>query len=206
MYLSNTSFILYISQMTKEKKVLKFKGEIKEISLDKLIPYEFNNKVHHEEQVNLLANIMGKFGYIDEIVVDRNNIIIAGHGRLESIRKMGYDSVEVKVMDIDAKDASQLRILHNKIGEYATEYHLENLNLELQTMGYEDDISWLDISMRDLFPEFDAPNFDADDYDVDNNEWGGKKIAVIIMAEDLAEAEIIKQDVEWLWREAKVRG
>lgn len=191
--------------MVKEKKVLRFKGEIKEIALDKLIPYEFNNKIHHEQQVDLLANIMGKFGYIDEIVVDKNNIIIAGHGRLESIKKMGYDSVEVKVMDVDSKDASQLRILHNKISEYGTEYHLENLNLELQTMGYEDDISWLDISMKDLFPEFDLPEFNQDDYSDDREDWESR-VAVIVFADDLAEAEMIKQDIEWLWWEAKIRG
>lgn len=189
------------------KKVLKFNGEIKEITTDELIPYEFNNKIHHEEQIDLLANIMGKFWYIDEIVVDKNNIIIAGHGRLESIKKMGYDAVEVKVLDIDSKDASQLRILHNKISEYATEYNLENINIELEAIGLDEYIEELEISMKDLFPEFDAPVYNPDDYEdlLEDEEPKSWKVEVIIEAKDKAEAELIKKDVEGLWWTAKIR-
>ena len=146
------------------KKTLKFNWNIEKVDIDKLIPYERNNKIHWEKQIDLLANIMNKFGYIDEIVVDKNNVIIAWHGRLQSIKKMWYDAVEVKKIDLDSKNASELRVLHNKIAEYDNELDLENLKIELDYIGYEE-LEDLDTNMKELFPEFDAPEFDPSDYE-----------------------------------------
>jgi len=81
--------------------------------------------------VDLLANIIDKFSYTDEVIVDKNNIVIAGHGRLKSLAKMGYDDVEVKVMDIDTEDAIALRYLHNEISRYDTEDNLEAIAIEI---------------------------------------------------------------------------
>jgi type I site-specific restriction-modification system R (restriction) subunit len=126
---------------------------------------------------------MGRFGYIDEIVVDKNNILIAGHGRLESIKKMGYDSVEVKVLDIDSKDSKELRILHNKLSEYDNEYHLENLKIEIDLIGYDVKLQGLDVSMKELYPEFDAPAFNPDDYQEEAQKE--KMIAVTVRCKDM---------------------
>ena len=114
-----------------EKKILKFKWNIKVIDIDKLIPYELNNKIHNEKKTDLLANIIAKFGYLDEIIVDKNNILIAGHWRLWSIKKMWYDAVEVKVLDIDSRNSSELRLLHNRIAEYETENGIYNMKEEI---------------------------------------------------------------------------
>lgn len=190
--------------MAKEKKILKFKWQIKEVDVKDLIPYEFNNKIHNEKKVNLLANIMDKFWYIDEIVIDKNNIVIAWHGRLESIKKMGYEAVEVKVLDIDSKDASQLRLLHNKISEYETENDLENMKIEVDMLWYDKTMDGLDVSLKDLYPEFDAPPFDPDEYKEDEKkEW---QVAVIVFFKNFGDAELCKQDLEWLWYAPIVKG
>ena len=53
---------------------------ILEIDLTELIPYE-NNPHNNEEAVEPVANSIKTFGFIVLIVIDRNNVIIAGHTR-----------------------------------------------------------------------------------------------------------------------------
>lgn len=166
--------------MTKpEKKVAKMTLEKKVMDIKDLIPYELNNKIHWEKKVNLLANIIEKYSYIDEILVDKNNILIAGHGRLQSLQKMWYDAVEVKILDIDVKDAMALRLLHNKIWEYDTQDNLEAINVELNEIP--EILSTLDTNMSELYPEFDVPKYDPSQY---NEEWDkdsndGKTVYII---------------------------
>jgi len=47
--------------------------------MDKIVPYEFNNKYHNEQQVDRIANSIREFGFINPVVIDKYNIIIAGH-------------------------------------------------------------------------------------------------------------------------------
>jgi len=149
-----------------EKKIAKMTLEKKVMDIKDLIPYELNNKIHWEKKVNLLANIIEKYSYIDEILVDKNNILIAGHGRLQSLQKMWYDAVEVKILDLDVKDAVALRLLHNKIGEYDTQDNLEAINVELNEIP--EILSVLDTNLWELYPEFDIPKYDPSEY---NKEW-----------------------------------
>lgn len=47
-----------------------------------LIPYSKNAKRHPSEQVKLIANSIKQFGFQQPIVVDSNNVVVIGHGRL----------------------------------------------------------------------------------------------------------------------------
>jgi ParB-like chromosome segregation protein Spo0J len=51
--------------------------DIIEKSLDKLIMYKNNNKIHNASQIDLIANSIAEFGRLQPIVIDKNNIIIA---------------------------------------------------------------------------------------------------------------------------------
>jgi len=53
--------------------------KIIEKKVEELIPYEFNNKIHDEVQVNRIANSIKEFGWTQPIVIDDNNVIIIGH-------------------------------------------------------------------------------------------------------------------------------
>ena len=50
--------------------------KIKNIEIEKLIPYEFNNKIHDETQINRIANSIKEFGFLQPVVIDANNIIV----------------------------------------------------------------------------------------------------------------------------------
>lgn len=150
----------------KERKIAKMTLPKKILPIDSLIPYELNNKIHGDKKVNLLANIIDKFSYTDEVIVDKNNIVIAWHGRLKSLIKMWYDDVEVKVMDIDTEDAVALRYLHNEISRFDTEDNLEALSIELPWMSVI--LEELNTSVTELAPHLDAPVYNPDNYETNN--------------------------------------
>jgi DNA modification methylase len=60
-----------------------------------LIPYARNPRTHNETQVAKIAASIVEFGWTNPILVDGDNGIIAGHGRLAAARKLGLDAVPV---------------------------------------------------------------------------------------------------------------
>ena len=54
--------------------------KIKNMKIDDLIPYE-NNPRNNEEAIEFVANSIKQFGFKVPIVVDKDNVIVAGHTR-----------------------------------------------------------------------------------------------------------------------------
>jgi len=76
--------------------------QIKEVAVDKLIPYAKNSRTHSPEQVGQIAASIKEFGFRNPILVDGVGII-AGHGRLMAAQKLGLD----KVPTIDCSDMTE---------------------------------------------------------------------------------------------------
>ena len=66
---------------------------------DRLVPYAKNARTHSPEQVAQIAASIVEFGFVNPILVDSMDGIIAGHGRLLAARKLGYAEVPVIVLD-----------------------------------------------------------------------------------------------------------
>lgn len=60
-----------------------------------LIPYVRNSRTHSDAQVAQIAASIKEFGWTNPILIDGENGIIAGHGRLLAARKLGQDKVPV---------------------------------------------------------------------------------------------------------------
>lgn len=58
-----------------------------------LIPYARNSRTHSDEQVDKIAASMREFGFLNPVIVDGENGIIAGHGRVMAAKKLGMDEV-----------------------------------------------------------------------------------------------------------------
>ena len=102
------------------------------ITLD-IVPYEFNNKIHDETQINRIANSIKEFWFTQPIVIDKNNVVIIGHWRLESAKKLWLEKVPCVILDeLSDKQIQKLRILDNKLNE--SEYDLANLKMELDSL------------------------------------------------------------------------
>lgn len=78
--------------------------QIKEVAVDKLIPYAKNSRTHSEAQVAQIAASIKEFGFRNPILVDGNGVI-AGHGRLLAARKLGLKQVPT----IDCSDLTEFQ-------------------------------------------------------------------------------------------------
>ena len=109
-------------------------------SIDLLIPYARNAKQHSDAQVAQIAASIREFGWGAPILIDGQNNVIAGHGRLLAARKLGMSEVPVVPMDhLTDTQRRALILADNKIGVNASwENELLGLELaELQEAGFD---------------------------------------------------------------------
>lgn len=104
-----------------------------------LIPYENNTKIHPPEQVEHIANSIKRFGWQQPIVIDKNNVVIIGHGRLLAAKQMGLQEVPVVYADdLSEEDAQALRLADNKLNESPWDFgKLEQELAELNIAGID---------------------------------------------------------------------
>ena len=67
--------------------------KIETLPTDKLIPYARNTRTHSEAQVAQIAGSIREFGFTNPVLIDAENGIIAGHGRVMAAQKLGLDKV-----------------------------------------------------------------------------------------------------------------
>lgn len=87
--------------------------------LAKIKPYPNNAKKHPAEQIAKIAKSIKAFGFNQPIVVDKDFVIIVGHGRYFAAQKLGLEEVPVLVIDISDEKAKAYRLADNKSNESA---------------------------------------------------------------------------------------
>lgn len=117
---------------------------IKEIPISELIPYEKNAKKHDKKQIEqLMKSIELTKGLRQPIVIDSNNVVVAGHGRLEAAKKLGYKTVPCELIDDLTEDEIKLyRILDNRTASIEYDYDIEfeeltDIELDVSDYGVE---------------------------------------------------------------------
>jgi ParB-like chromosome segregation protein Spo0J len=102
-----------------------------------LIPYAMNSRTHSEEQVAQIAASIREFGFTNPVLIDEENNLIAGHGRVLAARKLNLDQVPaVVVTGLDENRRRALVIADNKLALNA-EWDQEKLVIELQSMSVD---------------------------------------------------------------------
>lgn len=170
--------------------------KIEEVAIEKLIPYERNNKIHDETQVNRIANSIKEFWFLQPIVIDKNNIVIVWHWRLEWSKKLWLKTVPcVRAENLTEKQIKQYRILDNKLNE--SEYDLANLKSELDTI--EDFNIWdLELWVYDLFPEFETPEFDENEYE-DRSSLLEDRYEILLKFSSAEEQQVMYENLKEMW-------
>lgn len=87
------------------------------MDISKIKPYEKNAKVHPKKQIEQVANSIKKFGFNQPIVLDKNNVIIVGHGRYEAAKLLGLDDVPTITVNLTEEQAKAYRLADNKLNE-----------------------------------------------------------------------------------------
>lgn len=121
--------------------------EQKTLSVDDLIPYALNSRTHSDKQVAQIAASIREFGFTNPILVDEQNNLIAGHGRLMAARKLGMGEVPaVIVTGLDDRKRRALIIADNKLAlnagwdDEALRVELEDLASDFgELMGFSQD-------------------------------------------------------------------
>jgi hypothetical protein len=109
----------------------KDKSKIETRAVDKLIPYKKNTRTHSEKQIDQIVESIKQFGFTNPLLIDKDNIVYAGNGRLRAAIKMGLTELPCLVMDnLNNEQKKALSIADNKIAENA-EWDWEMLAVEM---------------------------------------------------------------------------
>ena len=108
--------------------------KITQKKVESLIPYINNSRTHSDEQVAQIAASIKEFGWTNPILVDGDNSIIAGHGRLLAARKLGYKEVPtIELADLTETQKKAYIIADNRLALNAG-WDNEMLTIELNDL------------------------------------------------------------------------
>lgn len=142
--------------------------KITEIEIGKLKPYKLNAKKHPPEQIDGIALSIKKFGFYAPVVVDENNNIIAGHGRLEAAKLIGAKTVPVvRLEGLSEQDVRALRLIDNRIAE--TGWDAGILAEEFADLSFDFAPFHVDFSGQFDMPDF-SPGTEDDQSKLDEKE------------------------------------
>lgn len=105
--------------------------------LSDICPYK-NNPRKNDPAVNAVAESIRQCGYIAPIIVDEDNVILAGHTRWEALKKLGRTECECVVKaGLTEEQKKKYRLLDNKTNELA-DWDFDMLADELEGLDFGD--------------------------------------------------------------------
>lgn len=104
--------------------------QVIEQNVDLIIPYK-NNPRKNEKAVDAVANSIERFGFLQPLVIDKDNVVVVGHTRLKAAKKLGMETVPcVYAEDLTEEEINAYRLADNKTNELA-EWDMELLAFEM---------------------------------------------------------------------------
>ena len=138
--------------------------KVTEISVNDLKPYAKNTKKHDKTQINNVAESIKQYGFVQPIVIDKDNVVVIGHCRLLAAKQLKMKEVPcVCVEDLTEEQVKALRIVDNKSNE--SEWDFDILPDELAELDLSDfsfDFGIEDEEEETEIVEDEAPEVDED--------------------------------------------
>jgi len=92
--------------------------KIQNINIKEIKPYEKNAKIHPKKQIEQVANSIKRFGWVQPLVVDKDNNLIIGHCRLLAAKLLDIKEVPtLRVENLSEQEIRALRLADNKLNE-----------------------------------------------------------------------------------------
>lgn len=136
--------------------------KIEMMDISELVPYKNNAKLHPQEQIDQIKSSIQQFGNNDPIAIDKDNVIIEGHGRMLALEQLGHKEVPViKLGHLSDEQRKAYTLVHNQL-TMNSGFDLELLKIEL------DDIVNIDMTEFDF--DYDFPE---DEDEVVEDEFDG---------------------------------
>lgn len=140
---------------------------IEKVSIAKVIPY-IRNPRKNDNAIEKVASSIKEFGFRQPIVVDEENVIIAGHTRYESAKRLGMNTVPVHVAKgLTPQQVKAYRIADNRVGQ-ESEWDYDLLKLELDELKNPESTGFEDFEISDILKEINfEPSFESEQQRLD---------------------------------------
>lgn len=134
--------------------------------INDLIPYANNARTHSSDQVTQIASSIKEFGFNNPVLIDKNNGIIAGHGRVEAAKKLGLLEVPTIRLEHLSDNQKKAFILADNRIAMNSDWDTNLLSLELADLNDDFDLTSLGFDAKEinalLEPELIEGNTDED--------------------------------------------
>ena len=153
--------------------------QISDIELSKIKSYKNNARKHPKKQISALAESIKIYGFNQPILIDRNNVIICGHGRVQAAKQLGLKEIPCIFSDgLTDEQIQQFRLVDNQISALST-FDNDLLKFELAEIDIDFDMGVFGFDIAKIFEEKpdnykqtkNLDNFFKADIQGDN-EWG----------------------------------
>ena len=145
--------------------------KVEQIALGDLKPSPRNARTHSNKQIDQIANSVDSFGFTNPMIIDDQNVILAGHGRLSAARKLGMTTVPcLRLNNLTAAEKKAYLIADNKLAlnaEWDKQIlaielaEIANTEIDVSVTGFE--IGEVDISIKDNDMADPESTIDKDD-------------------------------------------
>ena len=155
--------------------------KIEKIDISTLVSDPNNARKHDNKNIEAIKGSLAKFGQQKPIVVNHNNIVVAGNGTLEAARQLSWDTIDVVRTDLEGFNAAAFALADNRTSELAAwdDGVLGSQLMALQNEGFD---------LSDI--GFDASKeFVPDLPDDEEKDKGDKQPMVIVQCKSLDEQQ-----------------
>jgi DNA modification methylase len=149
---------------------------IETIKITDLIPASYNPRVDLQQgdpEYEKIKRSIEEFGYVDPIIVNKDNTVIGGHQRVKVLKDLGYEEITCVIVDMDKDHEKALNIALNKISGDWDNDKLKDLLQELDTGAIDMDLTGFDFDeIEKLIGQTHQEEAEEDDFDADGTLAG----------------------------------
>ncbi len=134
-----------------------------EVDISLLKPYERNAKLHPEEQIEQIKNSIQEFGFISPCLIDKDNQVIAGHGRILAAKELGMKKVPcIYIEGLTDEQRRAYTLVDNKLTELGgwdfnlLDQELDDIAIDMSDFGFQVG-EFNEAALDDLFASSETP-------------------------------------------------
>lgn len=132
--------------------------EITKVKIDTLIRPDYNPRedlTANDYEFKALRKNIERFGFVIPLIVNkRNNNIVGGNQRVNVLKSLGYEEVDVSFVDLDESQEKALNVILNKVRGEWDEKTLRNVLNDMQASGFDvTTIGFSQAELDKLFPK-----------------------------------------------------
>ena len=160
-----------------------------------LIPYANNSRTHSDEQINQVASSIKEFGFTNPVLVDEQNGIVAGHGRVMAANKLGLEEVPCIVLDGLTKAQKKAYVIADNQLALNSGWDVDLLKLEVESLNEMDfDLDLLGFDENFFDSVLEESEGDGD-FDEDGVIDDGEQFNIVVTCKNEGEQNMLYNEL-----------